>query len=350
MTLSKNTTICIVVMAVVVIVVAALALTSGSGNSDDSNPSSDNDYYKGGITVNNRIESTTSDHIVTLHDTPKIFAVYAKNVELLCALGCEDLIVGAYISEGDDEPMNSEYRDAYKKVVNSVAIKVPSNAWSKEEVMKTGADLIVGWSSTFNDSHLGSSEYWSTYGIQCFRTNLYGNSSGASMETYYKLMDDLGTLLNAKEKADANVQMWKGKIADIQNKTSSLPENEKPKVLVIDYTDWSRGSTLVYGTDMLTGCLVEGAGADCIDSGRMTKHTLEEIAKMDYNFVLTVGKPSASDYATPDDWWNSTPVLAAKGIEAGHVKSLDFGSLYMSGILQENILDILFEMFYPNLA
>ena len=155
------------VMAVVVIVAAALALTSGSGNSDDSNPSSDNDYYKGGITVNNRIESTTSDHIVTLHDTPKIFAVYAKNVELLCALGCEDLIVGAYISEGDDEPMNSEYRDAYKKVVNSVAIKVPSNAWSKEEVMKTGADLIVGWSSTFNDSHLGSSEYWSTYGIQC---------------------------------------------------------------------------------------------------------------------------------------------------------------------------------------
>lgn len=308
-------------------------------------------YYKNGVSVNNKIPSTTSDNVVTLYEKPKIFTVYAQNIELLCALGCEDLIVGAYVGDRGVAPLNEKYADQYYKVVNNTSItkEVSSNAWSKEEVMSTGANLIIGWSSTFSDTSLGTREFWQPYGVQIFKTNLYGNGQGASMETYYQLLDSLGTLLNAKEKAQQNIDMWKTKISDILTKTSSLPQSEKPKVLCIDYSaNWYNGGwTFCYGTGMLTGCIIEAAGADDIDSGRMDKHTLEEISKMDFDFVLTVDQPKDQTVA---EWWNSTPVLKAMNIDDSRIQGLPFNTLYMSGILQEDVLDILFAMFYPDLV
>lgn len=367
MALSKNQIIAIIAVVVIIIIAAAAAVAlSGdddndskdnndskddNNNSKDDNNKTSDDYYANGVTVNNRIASTSSDNIVTLTKTPKIFTVYAQNIELLCALGCEDLIVGAYIGDRGTEPLNSEYRDAYYKVVNNTKITkvVSSNAWSKEEVMESGADLIIGWSSTFTDNYLGTADFWKSYGVQIFKTNLYGNSSGSSMDTYYQLLTDLGKLLNAQEKAQQNVSMWQNKISDIQKKTANLSENEKVKVLCIDYSaNWYNGGwSFVYGTDMLTGCLIEAAGADNIDTGRMTKTTIEEIAKMDFNFVLTVGEPTDQ---TVSEWWNSTPTLKALNIKDSNIQALPFASLYMSGILQENILDILFGLFYPSLA
>lgn len=203
--------------------------------------------------------------------------------------------------------------------------------------------------STFSDTSLGTRDFWKPYGVQIFKTNLYGNGTGACMETYYQLLDSLGTLLNAKEKAQENIDMWKGKISDILTKTSALPDDKKIKVLCFDYSaNWYNGGwTFVYGTSMLTGCLIEAAGADDIDAGRMDKHTIEEIAKMDFDFVLTVDMPSDKTVA---EWWNETPTLQAMGIPDDKIKGLPFNTLYMSGILQEDVLDILFSYFYPDLA
>ena len=158
-----------------------------------------------------------------------------------------------------------------------------------------------------------------------------------------------GDVVSLIEKAQQNIDMWKGKISDILTKTSKLDDSETVKVLCFDYSaNWYNGGwTFCYGTSMLTGCLIEAAGADDIDSGRMDKHTIEEIAKMDFNFVLTVDLPSDQTVA---QWWNSTPTLEAMNIDPDKIQGLPFSSLYMSGILQEDILDILFEMFYPSLA
>lgn len=139
------------IAAALVVVVAAVAVVIVAGDNNNSNNNnqgpSDDEYYKNGVSVNNKIASTTSDNVVTLYKKPKIFTVYAQNIELLCALGCEDLIVGAYIGNRGTEPLNEKYSEAYFKVVNNEKItkEVSSNAWSKEEVMASGADLIIGW-------------------------------------------------------------------------------------------------------------------------------------------------------------------------------------------------------------
>ena len=353
-----NSKMIVAVAAVAILVVAGAGVVLINNNDESSsNKISNSEYYKNGITVNNRIDSSTDDSLVTLYDVPKIFCIYAQNIELMCALGCEDLIVGGYITtDRGTASINPQYQEAFQKVLNKkdsngeyIIKEAASNAWSKEYALASGANLLIGWASTFADSLLGTADYWKPFGVQIFKTNIYGNGTGTSMETYYQLLDTMGTLLNSKEAAQKNIDMWKNKIETINSKVSKLDDSKKVKVLVIDYSaNWyNGGNTFVYGTSMLTGCLVEAAGADDIDTGRMTKHTIEEISHMDFNFVLTVGEPKDM---TTAEWWNSQPVLKEMGIDDSRIKSLPFNILYMSGILKEDVLDTLFSMFYPELA
>lgn len=351
----------IVAAAVVVIIalaaVAGIAMNNG-GNDHKNNDSSDDDYYANGITVNDRIASSTTDNVLTFNHKPtKVFVCIAANVELMCSLGLEDYIVGAYVRTTDDIPLNEEYADSYSKILSQPTTKVGALAtWSKEYVMQCDPEVIIGWSGIFTDSKIGTVDYWNQYGIQCIKTNQYGNGSGSSLDTYYQLLDMMGKIWNVSEKTDAKIAELKDKQAAIAEKIKGLSDSEKPRVLVMDYKVDADGKNIVYGTDMLTGKLIEAAGGVCVSSGRMTTMTFEEIAKTGADFVMMVGYVSAYTHISDEevekvkDWFESIPVFAAMEIPREKVTALPFYTMYMAGVLDEDVMDKMFALMYPDLA
>ncbi len=351
-----------IVAAAVVVIIALAAVVGIAMNNGDNDQkkddTSDDEYYANGITVNDRIASSTTDNILTFtHKPTKVFVCIAANVELMCSLGLEDYIVGAYVRTTDDIPLNEEYAEAYSKILSQPTTKVGALAtWSKEYVMECNPEVIIGWSGVFTDSKIGTVDYWNQYGIQCIKTNQYGNGAGSSLDTYYQLLDMMGKIWNVSEKTDAKIAELKNKEAAIAEKIKDIPDSEKPRVLVMDYDTTATSENLVYGTNMLTGKLIEAAGGICISSGRMDDMTFEQIAKTGANFVMVVGYVTNYTHISDEevekvkDWFFSIPVFASMDIPREKVTALPFYTMYMAGVLDEDVLDQMFALMYPDLA
>ena len=352
--MNKNAIIAIV--AVVVIVAAgAVVVFSTSSNSNNSHQS-DDAYYKDGITIKNAVASTTTPNTFTLYEKPtRIVCLFQGNVELMCMFGLEKYIVGAYVRGENMVCNNAEYQDAY----NSVNVTVgATSTWSRDQIMDWDPDLIIGWSSSFSDSMIGTIESWNKLGVNCYRTNLYGNSSGTSVDTYYQMLRDIGAMFNLNDEANKAISKWNSIIEQNEKTLAEKNITEKKKVLVIDYkSDTSSGKTLVYGTSMLTGNLVEMAGGDCIETGRMESYTFEEIADMHFDAVLIVALGyyttlTPEEKAKVESFFKDMPAWSHFMEENPNliVEAMPFYTLYMSGILDNNCLSDIFAKLYPELS
>lgn len=364
MALSKNQTIAIVAIVVIIIIaaVAAIALSDDDDNdskdnnnvtpSDDNNKTKDDDYYKNGITIKNAVASTTSQNTFTLNKMPeRVVCLFQGNVELMCMFGLQDKIVGAFVRGENMKTLNAEYQDAYDSVKKTV---VQNSKFSREEVMDCNPDLIIGWSSSFSDSQIGTIESWNKLGVNCYRTNLYGNSNGTSVDTYYQMLRDIGAMFNKNDEANAAISDWNAIIKKNADTLANANITEKKKVLIIDYkSNPDASSTLVYGTSMLTGNLINMAGGNCISSGRMDSYSYEEIANMDFDAVMIVslGYYTTLTQAEHDkivNWFYDIPAFSH--FKDKQVDALPFYTLYMSGILDNDCLTDIFDSLYPELV
>lgn len=346
----------IAIVAIVVILLAAVGAFTFTGNDRGHEEKEQTDeYYANGIVVNDRIPSSKTDNILTFKSKPtRIFVCFAANVELLCSLGLEDYIVGAYVRTTDAIPLNEQYTDSYAKALNKSTTKVGAIAtWSKEYIQKCNPDLIIAWSGVLTDSRIGTIDFWKQYDVKCIRTNQYGNGSGSSLDTYYQMLGMMGKIWNVNEKTDAKILELKEKQKAIAEKTKNIPDSKKPRVLVMDYDPSAAGENLVYGTDMLTGQLIEAAGGICVSKDRMEDMTFEQIAKSGADFIFLVGYLSAYTHISDDeidkmaDWVLSIPVFKAMGIPKDRITALPFYTMYMAGVLDEDVLDQMYSAMYP---
>ncbi|MCQ2071257.1 MAG: ABC transporter substrate-binding protein, partial [archaeon] len=318
----------------------------------------DAEYYKNGITIRNAVTSTAANNsnTFTLTEKPtRVVCLFQGNVELMCMFGLEQYIVGAYVRGADMVCNNPAYQAQYDSVDVTVGA---TNTWSKETIMNWEPDLIIGWSSSFSDDVIGTIEFWNSIGVNCYRTNLYGNSNGTGVETYYQMLRDIGAMFNKNDEANQFISDWNGIFLKNEQKLKDAGLTERKKVLVIDYkSDISGGTTLVYGTSMLTGNLVKMAGGDCISTGRMDSYTFEEIAVMDFDAVLIVAlgyytSLTQEQHDKVCSFFNDMPAWQHFKEEKPDliVETLPFYTLYMSGVLKNDCLDDIFNMLYPELS
>lgn len=321
-----------------------------------STAESDSEYYKNGITIKNAVPSTTTPNTFTIYEKPqRVVCLFQGNVELMCMFNLQDSIVGAYVRGENMVCNNPEYQERYDSVDVTVGA---TNTWSREQIMAWEPDLIIGWTSSFSDSMIGTIASWNELGVNCYRTNLYGNSNGTSVDTYYQMLRDIGAIFNKNDEANQAISDWNKIIKDNEQKLAEANITEKKKILVIDYkSDTSGGTTLVYGTSMLTGNLVEMAGGKCISSGRMDSYTFEEIANMDFDVVLIVAlgyytSLTQEEHDKVVSFFTDMPVWSHFKEEKPDliVETLPFYTLYMAGILDNDCLSEIFKMIYPELS
>jgi len=145
-----------------------LSLVGCSNNKSDKNTSSEksnsskNESKDSHYPVTIETYNFTKEPIkLTFHKAPeKVFAVYQNSIETLLALGLEDKIVAA---AGLDHPVKEEYKSAFEKV-NYLKEFTPS----KETVVMSEPDFILGWYSLFKDKNLGDVSYWNDNGTNTY--------------------------------------------------------------------------------------------------------------------------------------------------------------------------------------
>ncbi len=320
--MDKKAQIAIVIVAIILIAAVAAVVVNNQGKDGTKDKeASDDAYYKNGITIKNSIPSTTTPNTFTLYEKPqRVVCLFPGNVELMCMFGLEDLVVGSFVKAANLQTLNPEYQKTYDALNPTV---VPNNAFSREEVMACNPDLILGWSSSFKDSLIGTIDSWNDIGVNCYRTNLYGNSEGSSVDTYYQMIRDIGAMFNLNDRANEIISQWNTIVKQNADMISAAGITEKKKVLIVDYKkDTSAGKTF------------------------------EEIAAMDFDVVLigAIGYNTGMTKEQHDEvvqWFYDIPVWSH--FKDKQVEAVPFYTLYMSGILGNNCLTEIFENLYPEL-
>ncbi len=353
--MASTKTIAVAVVAIILVssLVAYVAMNQRDSNNNDDPKTSDDEYYKNGVYIENNVASSTTLNNFTLYEKPtRIFVCISANVELLCHFGLEEYIVGGYIRSDDYVCLDSANQAAYDSVKSKLTVVKDMNSWSKDVAAAADPDIIVGWSSTFRDSRLGSIDAWEARGIHCLKTNIYGNAVGTSMETYCDLLRVIGKTFNEQDTAEESVAKWQNYTEDIATKTASIPMTDRPNVLVIDYSPNQTGTINVYGTSMIVGDIVERAGGICMSDGGMDDWSLETIANTSPDMVLIIDN-IGDDYTTMTDetrkeiidWWNS--IDAFKGV-CDTIIPIPMYTLYMAGYLADDTLINIHDIIYAN--
>lgn len=138
----------------------------------------------------------------------RVAAVWQNSIETLLALGVEDRIIA-----GMGVPDRKYIREEYQAGYEAIPYKSLENL-DPETIMMMRPDFIAGWSSTFTDKVLRSTEFWNERGVH---TYISQNSAPANrnrtIENEYADILNLGKIFDREEKAESLVKEMKDEIS-----------------------------------------------------------------------------------------------------------------------------------------
>ena len=207
-------------------------------------------------------------------------------------------------------------------------------------------DLIVGWGSLFAEDALGAVNDWHERGVHTYLMN--NTVSGLGNRTVDFLYDDiekLGQIFDIEDKAQAMIQDMKDRIADIQEKVSTIPESGRVQVVTVQYVYENeflgRG-----GTDFNTNLTELAGGIQANDNGQQS---MEVLLSLDPD-VLVILDLSSSPAQEKIDAIKANPVLQSlQAVQNDRFVVLDHAAFYCGGPRTIEAIETLAEGFYPEL-
>lgn len=172
--------------------------------------------------------------------------------------------------------------------------------------------------------------------------------SGLGNRTVDFLYDDiekLGQIFDIEDKAQAMIQDMKDRIADIQEKVSTIPESERVQVVTVQYVYENeflgRG-----GTDFNTNLTELAGGIQANDNGQQS---MEVLLSLDPD-VLVILDLSSSPAQEKIDAIKANPVLQSlQAVQNDRFVVLDHAAFYCGGPRTIEAIETLAEGFYPEL-
>lgn len=192
---------------------------------------------------------------VTFESCPqKVVCTNQTQTEMMLYFGLDDHIAGISYLDGT---IREDLMDQYEKLVADGKELNKKGYPDKETVLALEPDMIFGWRSAFGEDVLGDVSEWNDLGVgtmilRCSNNTAEERNIGSVMAD----IRDLGAIFDIEEKTDAYIQDAEDMLSQIQDEVSSLesPQN----VLIIE--NMGEGSWYAWGSDCLTGSLVEAAG------------------------------------------------------------------------------------------
>ena len=210
------------------------------------------------------------DHVVASGD---------QMADLFFDLGLEEQMAG--YTKGSCWSLVSEYpaRDSVPQIAEP---GVNLSSVSKEELLATGCDFLIGWDSVFSDKNF-STEFCDENGIAMYFP--YVCSDSATFEDLYKDYETLGKIFQVEETAEQKIQKMKDTLQDVKEALGEDAYKNPKKVFVYDSGE-DAPFTACQG---MPGDILKSAGAisifNDIEAGWATP-SWEEVVERDPDAIL----------------------------------------------------------------
>ena len=148
--------------------------------------------------------------------------------DLFFDLGLEEQMAG--YTKGSCWSLVSEYpaRDSVPQIAEP---GVNLSSVSKEELLATGCDFLIGWDSVFSDKNF-STEFCDENGIAMYFP--YVCSDSATFEDLYKDYETLCKIFQVEETAEQKIQKMKDTLQDVKEALGEDAYKNPKKVFVYD--------------------------------------------------------------------------------------------------------------------
>ena len=309
-------------------------------------------YYP--ITYTTMIANVPVEQTVT-HKPTKVVTVWDSALELALLFGLKDNVVFAWASDSYN-CLNSSVQNDYNAIKKTTGAQ-SALAGYVENVRALEPEFILGWSSTFtanNQAVLATADEINNWGAVC----QVCNRPSASLNDYYTIIENIGKVFNDKATADKLINDFKGATEKFQKKLADagITEDKKHTAVILEtgYGD-DKTNAYTYGASFLTGDLITQAGGINLFTGAMEMKGAEDILNVclpngvDKIDTIILFDKNKGDFDKTVADFKATPAYATLG-KSADIYSLSFAQLYMGGVMQSDILEVIFGMLYPELV
>ncbi|MEW9054115.1 MAG: ABC transporter substrate-binding protein [Neobacillus sp.] len=274
----------------------------------------------------------------TVNEEPKRIVVIGQGLaELMIHFGEKDRIVGlAYLDK------------SYSKYEEQVGqLPLITDTWpSKESIIALKPDLIVAMSSAFTDERLGNISFWNERGIPVLSGINY--TMGRTIDSFFDDINNLGVVLNIKDKTDTFVEDQKTRIKAIQDKASQA--TNKPRVLLFagsqNDTYYYYGPTLCVIDEM-----VEGAGGEYIKVSKDTyvEMSAESILSINPDKIIVTEFQKSDSDAVKHLLLDNSSLKNVTAIKKGSIMVADYTNAIRGSLGLADLYEDVAEFVHPEL-
>ncbi len=316
---------------------ASTETSSVSTSASNEASNSENQHYP--VTIETYKYSKEPITITFKKAPERVYAVNPTSVENMIALGLEDKI--AKISLGSRDRLT----DAGKALYDKLGGQQPT--LTKEEVLGSDIDFILGWYSTFSEKNLGEVDFWHEKGIN---TYIALNSSikkpaPNTLEDEYEDIRNLGKIFNVEERAEQIIKEMDAKIAAVQK---LVEKKGKTRVLVLEVE--KDNQIRLYGPETIGGVIAEKVGADLLTNEPRING--EQLIELNPDVIFSV-------YFGPDTSITQEDCIkllvenpAYKNISAvasGKVYPITLSFTYATGVRTSEAIEYMSKILHPEL-
>ncbi|CUH95386.1 hypothetical protein P22_1456 [Propionispora sp. 2/2-37] len=210
---------------------------------------------KNGVVVSNYNSRQQQENIYFTAAPRRVVAVWQNSVETLLALELKDRIVAA-IGVPDADCIKEEYRADYR----ALPIVSPQNL-DCENILMLEPDFILGWSSTFTEKSIKTTDFWHSRGVNTYMAeSSCGFKQEKRIEDEYRYILDLGRIFSREERANQIVAQMQQEIARVRAGTRDKP---KPRALILEFLGKDIRS---YGQNTLAGDILNKVNGELADA------------------------------------------------------------------------------------
>lgn len=298
MSLSKNQIIAVV--AVVVIVVAAVAVAIGTTGGGSSDSDSGGSYEDGSVTIE---VYTAADGFIeqTFDSIPERIVVGNMTVlETLLYFGLGDRIVAVYYLEDelwDNEYVQSEYQRLEARLGSEY---ITDGTFDQAFLVDLEPDLIMGYSSSFQESTFGTPSFWNSIGCNVWSTYCLNSSSSRSHNSSWDQMDlmrmdneNIGKVFDIESQTSEYMNQFESLVTNIRDNQVSGDVT----VLIAEYhSSNNEHFSQTYGDNSFSGWLLSLTGATNYDpeAGGIDLAQVVDATELDGFVLITYGSSSTT--------------------------------------------------------
>ncbi|WP_349947517.1 ABC transporter substrate-binding protein [Lacrimispora sp. BS-2] len=274
----------------------------------------------------------------TVPEEPKRVVVIGQGLaELMIHFGEKEKIVGlAYLDKS-----YSKYEEQVEQ------LPLLTDTWpSKESVIALKPDLIVAMSSAFTDERLGDISFWNKRGIPVLPGINY--TMGRTIDSFFDDINNLGVVLNMKDKTDAFVEDQKARIKGIQDKASRA--TNKPRVLL--FAGGQNDTYYYYGPSLcVIDEMVEGAGGEYIEVSQDTyvEMSAESILSINPDKMIVTEFQKSDSNAAEHLLFENSSLKNVTAIKKGNVMVVDYTNAIRGSLDLADLYEDVAEFVHPEL-